>query len=391
MKDINLFFTKNLEKVYSAKFNPITKRIDIKLRDKRVDGTALNHLLKIFSGIIEIYGRLHPPIFLDFTNIEFADKLTYITLECILYCMITEYHFDILINLSGENRITASGWPYSPLISLTHISKEKRREFVNNFDFMLNRNHYRRVIKLREDKSYVSNVFDDICCFILNSSLDLDEKCVDEIAGVIAELISNGIEHGNQECLVDVDIAGGFYDERDMSETRKEYLGLGVAVVNLSSKCIGEDLKRKMTSELRNNLPDRYNYISKALVNHSAFFDDNYFEEDFYNIAIFQNNISGRYDTSKSGGTGMLKLVKALSDRSQGDNCYLLSGKRIVQFQNEHMIYDDNGWIGFNEDNDFCQKKPSDGVIKYCDMFFPGVAYNLQFIMERGNDEKDNY
>ena len=391
MEHIELLFDKNIGKLFSAKFNSRFMRIDVILSNTRIDGTALYRLLKVFKGVIKKYGRSHPPIFLDFSNVEFADKLTYITLECIVFCLVEKYHFDILINISGEKTISASGWEHSPLLSLTDTRKEKRREFIKQFGFMLNSNHYRRVVRERGDKAYISKVYDDISDFIRNSVFDLDENCMDEIAGVIAELISNAIEHGEKECLVDVDIEGGFYNRSDTDNPKKEYIGLSLVVVNFSEKCIGEDLRIKMSSDLIGQLPERYLHISEALLNHQDYFDDNYYEEDFYNIAIFQNNISGRYNTSRSGGTGMLKLVKALGDRSEGDNCYLLSGTRIVHFHNQYMEYDDNGWIGFNVDNDFLGHAPADGVIQFCDMYFPGVAYNLQFIMERGKNEKDKH
>lgn len=384
MEHIGLLFKKNTEKSLDARFDTTRKHIEVRLYNTKIEGSTLDYLLKVFTGVIEQYGRVHPPIFIDFRNVEFADKLTYITLESILYCMIVEYRFDVILSISGENKITAPGWKNSPLIYLTNSEKEKRREFKKGFKFMLSKEHYRRVVVEKEDKSYLSQIYDDISCFMGFSGYDFDENFADEVAGVIAELISNAVEHGGKECLVDVDIAGGFTDKYDKGNPKKEYIGLGLSVVNFSDKCVGEDLKKKMTSDLKSSLPERYNVISKALVNHMREFDDNYLEEDFYNIAIFQNKISGRYNTSESGGTGMLRLIKALGDRSKGDNCYMLSGRRIVQFYNQFMVYDRSGWIGFNKENNFVGKRPAEEVIQVCPMFFPGVAYNLQFIMERG-------
>lgn len=41
---------------------------------------------------------------------------------------------------------------------------------------------------------------------------------------------------------------------------------------------------------------------------------------------------------------------------------------------------------GFNESNNFLTDLPNINIIRYCDIYFPGTAYNLHFIMERAND-----
>lgn len=389
MNNIELIFDYNPSKVYGARFNPKSKYIEIRqYKGKEIDGSSIKELVAIFSGIIEKYGVAHPPIFLDLINTRFRDKLTYITLECILECLITKYHFDVVINMSVKKDINASGLKDSPIIDLTDISKNVRKNYSIDFRGFIHRNHFRRVVIEGGDSTGPSKAFDDLCDFMRFCDYDLDEGCMDEISLVIAELISNAVEHGGKECLVDVDIEGGFIDKRE-EEPKKEYIVLSLAVLNFSENMIGDGLRKKMESEFADLLPSRYKSITQAFNNHKPLFNDSYIEDDFYNIGIFQDHISGRYDKSSSGGTGMVKLVKALEDRAIDDICYLLSGNRVVFFKKELMEYNDEGWIGFNRSNDFIKKGPEKEVILPCDLVFPGVAYNLQFVMERGKNEQN--
>lgn len=79
----------------------------------------------------------------------------------------------------------------------------------------------------------------------------------------------------------------------------------------------------------------------------------------------------------------MTTLIKSLQEKSDSDNCYLLSGKRIVYFQKELLQYDDAEWLGFNKEKDFLSNIPDSIVAQECIVNFPGTAYNLNFILKR--------
>ena len=61
--------------------------------------------------------------------------------------------------------------------------------------------------------------------------------------------------------------------------------------------------------------------------------------------------------------------------------CYVLSGKRGMIFKKEYLEYNDERWIGFNKENDFLTQIPDVDIFDECDIFFPGTAYNLNFVM----------
>ena len=47
------------------------------------------------------------------------------------------------------------------------------------------------------------------------------------------------------------------------------------------------------------------------------------------------------------------------------------------------LTYDENNWVGFNAEGDFLTKKPSLRCINNSGLYFPGTAYNLNFVMKR--------
>ena len=79
-----------------------------------------------------------------------------------------------------------------------------------------------------------------------------------------------------------------------------------------------------------------------------------------------------------------------MEERSDAYRCYVVSGKRAVNFYKELLEYNDDKWIGFNQENDYISKIPSEIdennlVISESLMYMPGTAYNLNFVMKEGD------
>ena len=58
-------------------------------------------------------------------------------------------------------------------------------------------------------------------------------------------------------------------------------------------------------------------------------------------------------------------------------------GARKINFIKSMLTYDENNWVGFNAEGDFLTKKPSLRCINNSGLYFPGTAYNLNFVMKR--------
>lgn len=129
-------------------------------------------------------------------------------------------------------------------------------------------------------------------------------------------------------------------------------------------------------------LPDRYKKVIDGYNNHLQYFDADYTMEDFCNIATFQKKISGRKEKFQTGGVGLPELIKSLEDRSDTYRCYMISGRRCINFYNDLLEYDKDGFIGFNETNDFLTSRPKQDVVTECLINMPGTAYNLNFVMK---------
>ena len=65
---------------------------------------------------------------------------------------------------------------------------------------------------------------------------------------------------------------------------------------------------------------------------HESFFDSDYIQEDFFNVASFQHKISGNRKKTYTGGTGLTQLLHLLENYAEAHKCYFISGKRGLWF-----------------------------------------------------------
>ena len=156
-------------------------------------------------------------------------------------------------------------------------------------------------------------------------------------------------------------------------------------VVSFSKYLLNSKLKRKMES--MEELTERYREIVKARETHSSKWNDDYGEEDFYNITAFQHKITGRPQEQKTGGTGLTKLLRTLELRSDAYNCYMITGEKAVIFLHDCIKYNEKDWVGFNTENNYFEHIPSKDSIMKNVFFLPGTGYNLNFVLRRENDE----
>ena len=63
-------------------------------------------------------------------------------------------------------------------------------------------------------------------------------------------------------------------------------------------------------------------------------------------------------------------------------NCYVLSGKHIIIFNDDYLFENEEQWMCYNEEKNFVDYPPNKNIIGECPIFFPGTAYNLNFVIE---------
>ncbi len=344
-------------------------------RDRVFNGFSIDNLLSDIHVLRKRYPKIKMPIIINLGQIEFADKLTYVFLEIICYILIKEYGYPVVVEFKCKHNIWIEGISSSPLLLLNNTNKKSMYKYLEKFESDIYKKHYRKVMGKNEDKEDLSKRMDDIAYFL--KYLGVNEDCIDELSEVTIELAGNAWEHAEAECLIDVDVTEPYLRE----DTEGRYFGINISVVNFSEKLLGDALKDKMQN-WNGVHTERYKVVEKAHKNHSNFFDELYTEEDFYNIASFQHKISGSMRKDLTGGTGLTKLISSLEKRSDSHRCYLISGNRAVWFYHQYLEYDKEGWLGFNDENDFLNRRPANGVFTQGTIYMPGTAYNLNFVIK---------
>lgn len=375
MKNLGLLFERNSDQL-KRKYKIHNGWLIVELYEKEFTGKTIKKLISIVNGIHCSYGKIKIPIFFAFGNVRFADKLTYIVLECVMYYLMKNCGHDIKIKINPKIEIDVEGIGSSPLMLLSSNKSEKRKLFIQKFKFDIYMRHFRRVVQ----KDNIG-ILDELNYFL--NPFNIEEENRESICEVISELISNGTEHAEGECLIDIDVTEVYNKMVNNQVISGDYYGINIVVLNLSNVLLGTQMKEKILYEQL--ATDRYRSVRTAYDYHKDFFDDRYMEEDFFNMSAFQHRISSRFNEEMTGGTGLTLLIKSLEKRSDDNLCYVLSGKRILCFFQKYLEYK-NDWIGFNPENNFLTAIPDKNYIDSCDMFFPGTAYNLHFIMEKKDE-----
>lgn len=357
--------------------------------DREFGAKQLLALISFVNGIHKKYPKVNIPIYLNFKEIEILDKLSYILLECICYSLIKDYHHAVSISWKPIDNIHTQGVFSSPLALLNTENAKRSQKFIEKFGFEIYKYHFRKVVAEGEaDTNYLGNLQQQISSFL--STFYIEEDYIDDIVEMIGEIVGNAIEHAHSQCLLDIDVTTDHTKSIESVLQEGSYYGVNIVILNFSEVLFGDRIKERIKKdELQNN--ERYMQLSKAYSFHKEQFSDRYRFEDFCNIASMQHKISGDKSKGNAGGKGLTTLIRSLQEKSDKNSCYMLSGKRIVFFQKDVLQYDDDRWLGFNEECNFFSDVPHEKVINECIVEFPGTAYNLNFILKREERLDERY
>lgn len=379
MDNQELLFLSNNSFIKNERFIRLNGRpfYEIRIKDKELSGVSIHRIIKYVNYYLKKYAAIKLPVLLHFEDeVVIKDKLTYVVLECICYYLINNRNIEVHICWNPKRHIITEGVYSSPLLLLAEGSKGNVIKFKKKFLSDGFRRHFRKVVE--KSNANLCASFQEVDTFF--KMFDSCDMVKEEIIEAVAELVGNAFEHGGSDCLIDIDVTDRY--KTDDRENGKEVYSVNIVVLNFSKKLIGDELKERVSNgEMTGN---RNKQLMDVLDYHKTnFFDEKYTEEDFFNISVFQDRISG-VDKGNSGGKGLTLLIKSLQQRSYENHCYMLSGNRTVFFDKDYLGYNDDNWIGFNKENDFYKRKPDDSVFAECETFFPGTAYNLDFILMKG-------
>lgn len=375
MDNLGLLYSEN-EKMCSSKIPICNRSFYYKHRYRTLTIESLTPLIRFVNGILMRY-PINLPIIFDMGHVFLADKLAYIIFECLCQYLIENKAYKVEVKMTADHRIHTDGIYSSPLLLLGNPVKNNLVKFVDSFNDEIYRNHFRIVLnrEMLSNRVLQCQIMDNIATF--QKPFDVETNCREKITEVIVELMGNAFEHGGANCLIDLDIAPNYHRQ----DTDKSFVGVNIAILNLSTDWLGTSLRNNILSDgLKKG---RSADVRLAYDNHSHFFDGSYVEDDFFNLAAFQHRVSSRSMNASTGGTGLTKLIKSLQTKSDADKCYVLSGKRKMEFRKEYLSYNSDGWLGFNSSNDFIATKPDVSLFSCMPYVFPGTAYNLNFVLSR--------
>ena len=358
--------TKNKRYVYSS-------------RSEQFDLTEIRNIIGFLKAIKKRHKLSLLPIDINLGNRIFTDKLSYVLLECLCYYLIKEEKCNINLHYTCQHTIFSEGIKTSYLNGIN--SSRGKIEFVKRFRFDILRSHYRRVIP-SEDQSgkWTALINQDIDSFL--QVYNIQKEYRDCASDVICELVDNALEHSMSDCLVDIDITNDYTKDLDPNEENL-YCGLNIVIINFSDILMGSGMSKKISLIAKNGdeIPPRYKDVLLAKEYHQPFFGGDYTAEDFDIVTSFQNKISSR-ETCLTGGTGLTQLIKALEDETDAYNCYMISGNRMISFIKQYL-HSPNGWVGFNESNEYLNDIPNAECVRKSKLFFPGTAYNLNLVLKK--------
>ena len=323
-------------------------------------------------------------IAIAFPNGEFDEKLTYIFLECYLEHIIVDHKITVKMTYNNTKKgIFTQGVLSSPLQNLMCVESGSRDKYLKSFKGETSRTHYRRVFSPDEGSGMALSSALTTLGMIFDS-LNIPDEQGNPIAEVAVELVGNALEHTRSDCVLDVDIADNYVKRKEPDG--KKYYGANICVLNFSPALLSSQLKEKMCYNPQiSSEGDGYRYwrLKKAYLSQKKFFNENYADEEFFMLSAFQDKISGRPNEYLTGGTGLPTLIKSLELQAEDDNCYVLSGDRKMRFIRKFLEYDKERWLGMNRQCDFMNCIPDPSVFTHSPIYFPGTAYNLNFVIAR--------
>ncbi len=381
-----MLFEKNPQ--YLSKIDLEKNKIVFTCHDENFSGFTISKIIKFINTVHNKYKKIKITLLFSFGHVILADKLSYIIFECICYYLMKECHHKVYVYWQPESNILVDGIFCSPLKLLNTSSIDNLEKFLQSFKMDIYQRHFRRLIDGddKENTNYLGNLLQELDSFL--KFFSIVEEYREQISEVITELVGNACEHGHTNCLLDIDITRDGAIKIDNVPQEGKFYGINIAIINFSNILLGDGVKEKLD---KNNLGDtRYDDLRRAYNYHKNYFTKDYSYSDFYNISALQDKISGRRNYSLSGGTGLTKLIHSIQERSHFNSCYVLSGNRCVFFYKDLLNYDKNKWLGFNRQIDFFNSLPDKDVIKDCYIYFPGTAYNLNFVMKREDRNYEN-
>lgn len=346
----------------------------------RLNSAQIKYLLEKIHFIISIYKHACKKIVFICNGVFIPkDMFSYVLFETFIYTLKIIYRYDVeYIIDKAETNFFIPGLMDSQLIHF-HKANYDEKLMEKTYNKIHTGNHFRRIISCG-DIDGVAVLLGELKIFF--RTFDFGNDYGIQLARVATELADNASEHAEADCLVDIYVSDPTYRK---TGSDNYYYAISMVVIDFSEKRLNTAIRKKIENKDYGE-SKRYQIVSEAYEKHREYFDNlNYFEEDFYNVASFQDRISGRYLETESGGTGLTEMIKSIEDKAEVHQCYVLSGSKGLWLEPEYLKYNDDNWIGFNKENNFSEIIPDLGILVRSDVEFTGTGYNFVLVLKKEN------
>ena len=371
------------DNIPETKVNTRTGLVNIYFKNNELSGYTLFELSKKIK-YLKKFRYLKLSILFKMKDIVFLDKITCLIFDRLLLDLCETTNFTIMFEADIEfnalkNQSFLSTILYYLLENQSNGTLDKKKFIHNYYQRQLgNIYHYRRMVRHDEfsDHSLQSKIYSDVASVL--GVFVSDSEWVDDVSETVAELVNNVDSHTISDCLIDIDINS---DIVDTSDNNSKCSSINIAVMNFSDNNIFDQVKDNVLKKIYPETDPLYKRIYYAYDNHKTQFSTDYLEDVFFMVTAFQNHVSTRETTSGTGGTGLPTLVNNIINKTRSDFSYLLSGTRMLVFHSDYLTFDKDGFIGFNEENDYFTKPASKYVRDFSPLYIPGTIFLLQLII----------
>ena len=348
----------------------------------RLDSFQIDKILADIHFIVTIYKSSCKEIrFICEGIFQPKDMFVYVLFETFIYTLRCKYNYNVSYAISkAQSNVHIPGLSDS-LLHYFYQADFDKNKMERDYNFLHNKHHFRRIIS-KDDIEGASKLLGELKMFL--RVFEIDQNYGLALAKVASELVDNASEHAKSDCLVDVYVSAPTYHKKNCNDG--DYYSISMVVVNFADRTLNYGIQKKIENK---NYEEsmRYDLVERAFDNHKKYFKNKRYElGDFFNLAAFQDKISGRKMETRTGGTGLTDLIKSLEDKAEEHSCYVLSGNKGLRFEPEYLKYNADNWIGFNDSNDFVNEAPRLDLIVRSKVEFLGTGYNFVLIVKKENE-----
>jgi len=346
----------------------------IRIKDNYFSIKSIYKIAQHFKWMKENMSICETKIIIDSEYI--ADQAILILMESIIYFVINEWNFKVIYRFSiKENVLGYQIFKKSILFKYNNkkiIIDDYNKEY--NKKTSINGDHFRKVCENNEENikgNFISITMDEVDTFL--KCFEFDDEYRNELAEVIVEIVDNALKHSNGDCILNLNVLKNDYHK---------YKYVDVAVVVVDDIFIGKEIVEYIKKKDKSEYSEKNKIVLEAYENHKKFFGEKYNINSFAMISAFQKYVTTRKLSKNTGGTGLTTLINALIEKSTLNVCYAISGDTNLIFKKEFLNLNNEGLIGFNENNNYKEMIPDEKVVSINQYDMNVNIYNLQFILK---------